>query len=91
MFHYLVVKVDGSLWATGQSNYNQLGDDSGDKKSFGKVVDRDVRGVAAGPRYSMLIKTDGSLWGAGRNEWGEIGAGAVVGAGVEASGQQLAK
>ena len=74
--HTMVVKQDGSLWATGANYFGQLGDGTTtDKKSFVKVMTSGVKAVSASERHTMVVKQDGSLWTTGYNEDGRLGDG----------------
>ncbi|AEC02728.1 fimbrillin family protein [Parasphaerochaeta coccoides] len=83
--HTMILKKDGTLWATGQNTYGQLGDsDSGTNKNTPVQVkdDTDISGfmtdvaaVSAGYGHTMILKMDGTLWAIGRNEYGQLGVG----------------
>ncbi len=73
MYHWLIVKTDGSLWGMGANFYGQLGDGTRtERASPVPILASGVRAVSAGAFHSLIVKTDGSLWG--------------MGAGVESSG-----
>jgi len=78
--HTMVVKQDGSLWATGWNKYGQLGDGSieSNKNSFVKVISSGVKAVAAGSYHTMVVKQDGSLWATGDNVYGRLGDGSTA-------------
>jgi alpha-tubulin suppressor-like RCC1 family protein len=76
--HSLLLKSNGSLWATGDNEYGQLGDGSTDGGSyetnqFEQVVSGGVTAIAAGYDHSLFIKDDGSLWAMGDNQYGQLG------------------
>ena len=77
--HSIVLRQDGSVWATGQNNNGQLGDGSNtDSKIFVKVISSSAADVIAGGYHSMALKQDGSVWVAGWNEYGNLGDGSTV-------------
>ena len=84
--HSLLVKEDGSLWATGNNQSGQLGDGTsgGDFWGFDVGVDRNspilikeggVKEVSAGEEHSLVLMEEGSLWAAGENHFGQLGDG----------------
>ena len=74
--HSLVLKQDGSVWATGYNFCGQLGDGSTvNRKVFVQVIASRVQVVAAGAFYSMAIVQDGSIWATGSNVDGQFGDG----------------
>ena len=73
-FYTMLVKNDGSVWATGSNEFGQLGDGSRNAvEHFERVIESDAYAVAAGHMHSMILKMDGSLWAAGYNEFGLLG------------------
>ena len=80
-YHSLVLKQDGSVWATGWNEYGQLGDGStSDRTKYIEVVssEAEVKTVAAGSRHSMMIQQDGGVWTAGYNAYGQLGDGTTT-------------
>ena len=74
--HSILLKQDGSLWATGYNRYGQLGDFSTtDTESFMLVIPGDAVNIAAGGFHSMLIMRDGTAWATGANQYGQFGVG----------------
>jgi len=74
--HSLFVKSDGSLWAMGDDEEDQLGVFFGFQQNTNRpveVVSNNVTTVAAGYFHSLFIKSDGSLWAAGLNDSGQLG------------------
>jgi len=75
-FTTMVIKQDGSLWATGYNNYGQLGDGTKvDKKVFVKVIDAGVRVVEPSGHFCHVLKDDGSVWATGWNRHSQLGDG----------------
>ena len=78
-YHSMVLKDDGSVWATGCNDYGQLGDRSTtDRTMYVPVVLRGTKAIAAGGRHSMVLKQDGSVWATGWNEYGQLGDGSTT-------------
>jgi len=76
-FHSLGIKTDGTLWATGSSQYGQLGDGTNMSKSLliQSGSGNSWQFVSGGMFHSLAIKTDGTLWAWGRNFGGQLGDG----------------
>ena len=74
VYHSLIVKEDGSLWAAGQNGRGQLGNGTTeDHDIWVKVVDANATKVYASSHSSMFLKNDGTLWGMGDNGAGQLG------------------
>ena len=72
----MMLKEDGSVWATGYNGHGQLGDGSiADSKVFMPVISSGAMVVAAGALHSMVMKQDGSIWATGSNKHGQFGDG----------------
>ena len=72
----MVLKQDGSVWATGWNEYGQLGDGSNiDRINYVQVVCGGAKAIAAGSRHSLMLKQDGSVWATGYNQNGQLGTG----------------
>ncbi|AEC01302.1 fimbrillin family protein [Parasphaerochaeta coccoides] len=75
-FHTLILKKDGTLWATGNNTYGQLGIGATPTQTGIPVqVMTDVKEIFAGERHTMILKKDGTLWATGQNENGQLGLG----------------
>ena len=80
--HSVLVKSDGSLWATGLNDFGALGlGDTNGRRVFTEVLaapavgQPGVQAVAAGAYHTLILKTDGSLWATGGNWAGQLGLG----------------
>jgi hypothetical protein len=72
----MVIKQDGSMWATGYNAYGQQGDGTiTDKKLFEKIVDSGVKEVATGQGHSALLNDKDELCVFGYNAQGQLGTG----------------
>lgn len=75
--HSLMLKADGTLWATGDNQYGQLGDGTTtDQHSPIQIgADTDWEAVSCGSLFSAALKSDGTLWAWGNNQHGQCGTG----------------
>ncbi len=76
--HTLLVRIDGTLWSTGNNTSGQLGDGTTVSRTIPIPVTSSVVAVAAGSAHSLFLKTDGTLWGMGDNSQGQLGDGATL-------------
>ena len=77
--HGMVLKQDGSVWATGRSDFGQLGNGLVSPGStLVKVISSATKAVAAGGYHSMVLKDDGSVWASGANGQGQLGDGSTL-------------
>ncbi|EKD41308.1 MAG: regulator of chromosome condensation RCC1, partial [uncultured bacterium] len=79
----LALDSSGNVWAWGNDNNGQLGDNLSDHSEVPVQVHiiSNVAGIAAGGSsnsgHGVAVKTDGSVWGWGRNNYGEVGNGST--------------
>ena len=79
MSHSVVLRIDGSVWATGKNNFGQLGDETIISRNvFVKVISSGAQAVAAGAWHSMVISEHGDVWATGANDSGQLGDGSYV-------------
>ncbi len=85
--HSVALRDDGTVWATGDNTYGQLGDGTTNKSSvFLQVVDpndptgflTNIVAISAGDYHTLALKKDGSVWGWGYNGDGELGDGSTT-------------
>jgi len=76
--HNLVLKENGTLWATDVNSSGQLGTgDYNNRNVFVKVLSG-VSAIAAGDYHSLALKKDGTLWATGGNSSGQLGTGSEI-------------
>ncbi len=74
--HSSAIKTDGSLWAWGDNNDGELGDNTITHRSSPVHADAggsDWKSVSCGNSYTTAIKTDDTLWSSGVNNNGQLG------------------
>lgn len=83
-YHGLALKSDGTVWAWGQNNDGQLGNNSTTNSSAPVEVLAGacagcgtylsgVVAIAAGSFHSVALRSDGTVWTWGDNQYGELG------------------
>lgn len=77
-YHTIILKNDGTLWATGSNSYGQFGNGTSTNQNTPAQIMSNVEAAAAGYAHTMVLKTDGTLWAAGGNGRGQLGDGTVV-------------
>jgi alpha-tubulin suppressor-like RCC1 family protein len=75
--HSIILKNNGTIWATGQNDKGQLGlGNTIDQMTFTQVPDiSGVKAISVGSDFTIIIKEDGTLWATGNNEYGQLGLG----------------
>lgn len=73
--HTLALKKDGTVWAWGNNDKGQLGDDTGNSNETPVLVKglKGIIAIAAGTTHSLALKGDGTLWAWGGNNAGQLG------------------
>ena len=68
--HSLVLKQDGTVWASGQNTHGELGNGTTvDSKTYEKVSGlTEITEIAAGKGFSLALKSNGTVWA-----WGDSG------------------
>jgi alpha-tubulin suppressor-like RCC1 family protein len=75
--HSLSIHADGTLWATGDNEYGQLGLPASTPNSAGWVQVGTATNwvqVAAGQYHSLGLRADGTLYAWGKNAYGQLGS-----------------
>lgn len=75
--HSVVVKSDGTAWASGTNGFGRLGDGSETTRSSPVQVTGSLgyRTAAASSQHSIAVKEDGTLFSWGRSLFGQLGVG----------------
>ena len=74
--HTFLLKNDGTVWATGNNGYGQLGlGYTNNSTRFQQVNITDVKQIACGFNFTAILKNDGSVWTCGYNGYGQLGLG----------------
>ena len=82
--HSLALKSDGTVWAWGLNDYNQLGNGTATNSSKPVQVPglNNASAIAAGYFHSLALKSDGTVWAWGLNGHGRLGNGTTVDSGT---------
>jgi len=86
LYHSIILKQDGTVWAFGTDDFGQLGSGTYNVYNWTPVqvmldAETPVTGViavSAGDYHTMFLRDDGTLWGTGRNWDGQLGDGTDV-------------
>ncbi len=73
--HSLVLKSDGTVWATGDNLWGRLGTGDTTNRTTPVQVINEVSAISAGSYHSLLLKSNGTVWATGYNINGELGTG----------------
>jgi len=73
--HTVARKTDGTVWAWGNNDAGQLGNNSSTSSTTPVQVNglTAINAVSGGEFHNLALKNDGTLWSWGRNEWGQLG------------------
>ena len=73
--HSMMLMQDGSVWATGQNFYGNLGDGTATERHDFVQVSGGVEAMVAGCccYHSMVLKQNGTAFTTGRNQYGQLG------------------
>lgn len=79
-YHVLLIAQDGSLWAMGLNNHDQLGTGGDEIATIPKPVkglpkNLKVKSCALGQHHSAMLTEDGHVYTWGRGEYGQLGNG----------------
>ena len=79
-YHILALDKDNNLWAWGDNEYGQLGDETTTNKTSSTKIETGITFVqlSAGHTHSAGIDNDGKLWTWGNNDWGSLGNGTTT-------------
>ncbi|MCL2104189.1 MAG: RCC1 repeat- and reductase domain-containing protein [Kiritimatiellaeota bacterium] len=84
--HTVALKEDGTVWAWGDNDFGQIGDDTWTDKTTPVQVKGEggvgwlsnIVAVAAGRRHTVAVKDDGTVWAWGWNYSGQLGNGTWI-------------
>ena len=79
-YHILALDKDNNLWAWGDNEYGQLGDETTTNKASPTKIETGITFVqlSAGYFHSAGIDNDGKLWSWGYNKYGQLGDGTTT-------------
>jgi alpha-tubulin suppressor-like RCC1 family protein len=74
MYHTVALKNDGTVWAWGDNEHDQLGNETTKEEYHSTPVQvkgiSDVKSITAGNGYTVALKNDGTVWAWGDNYFG---------------------
>ncbi|EGW40710.1 cell wall-binding repeat-containing protein [Desulfosporosinus sp. OT] len=72
--HALALKADGTVWAWGNNETDQLGVDQASPIAIPRQVEglQNIVAIAAGLEFSLALSSDGKVWAWGANEYKQI-------------------
>ncbi|BAO05030.1 hypothetical protein CF067_17380 [Clostridium sporogenes] len=74
--HTIILKADGTVWATGDNSYGQLGlGDTNQRTTPTKIPIDNVKEVITSTANTIFFKNDGTVWATGDNRYGQLGLG----------------
>jgi len=73
----LFLKVDGTVWACGDNQYGELGNDTFEPQYVPTQIASlsNIIAVSTGGGHSLFLKDDGTVWACGNNQVGQLGDG----------------
>jgi alpha-tubulin suppressor-like RCC1 family protein len=86
-FHSVMLRNDGTVFATGDNAFGQLGDGSTSNRSTPTLVANlvQVNAIAAQGSRTIALKQDGTVWAWGDNSRGQLGDGTTISRSVPAA------
>jgi alpha-tubulin suppressor-like RCC1 family protein len=73
--HFIALKSNGTLWASGRNVFGQLGQNNTLNKSTPIQIGSytDWEDFSCGDSHNLAIRSNGSMWGCGWNSYGQLG------------------
>merc|ERR1719346_593152 len=71
-YHTMLLKHDGTVWASGFNDFGQLGDGGTTYRRTPVPVMTGVLSVSAGSVHTAFLKQDGTVWASGCNYYGQL-------------------
>jgi len=72
--HALALKADGTVWAWGNNEYDQMGVEQTSPVTLPRQVEslKNIVGIAAGVESSLALASNGQVWAWGGNEFKQV-------------------